>query len=72
MMLCLQIDDKMLGGVMVGRIAYLRETDLDAVVGPGPQTRDIGYDDDMMPKNRDGAHEDYGSTRTYEGEFRGA
>jgi len=58
---------------MVGRIASLRETDLamvDAVVGSWPCTRDVVYDDDMMPKSRDGAHEDYGSTRTYEGEFR--
>ena len=62
----------MAGDVMVGRIAYLRETDLakaEAVVGPWPQIRDVAYNNDMVPKNRDGA---YGLTRTYEEGFRGA
>ena len=75
MALWLRIEGKMAGGVMVGRIVYLRETDLakaEAVVGPWPQIRDVAYDNDMMPKNRDGAYEDYGLTRTYEEGFRGA
>ena len=44
----------------------------EAVVGPWLQIRDVAYDNDMMPKNRDGAYEDYGLTRTYEEEFRAA
>ena len=58
---------------MVGRIAYLRETHLamvGEVVGSRPRTRGVAYNDDMMPKNRNGAQEDCGLTRTYEGEFR--
>lgn len=75
MALSLRIDSKMVGDVRVGRIAYPRETGLakaSTVVGAWPRTRNVAYYDDVMLTNRDGACEDYGLTRTYEGEFRGA
>ena len=74
MALWFRIGAEVAGDVVVGRIAHLRETDLakaDAFVGSWSRS-DVAYYNDVTPTNQDGACEDYGLTRTCEGEFRGA
>jgi len=61
----------MAGDGVVGRIAYLRETGVakvGTVVGPSPRTLRVAYYDDAMLTNRDGAFEDNGMSRNFEGE----
>jgi len=52
-------------------VSHTCETDLakvGTVVRPSPRTLRVAYYDDVMLTNRDGAFEDYGMSRTFEGE----